>query len=216
MIDVSHYRPVATYGRLSTWLEQGGRVWYVEDPVGTGTSTLTSAIVPSQTIRDQWSKVPTDETQLVIHPGVEVALELQTNDAHTAETRQSLVQSLSQRGLKIVPQSPIKLVGTIGPGKTSAMNYTSVGRFGRNSTAVSVQGHVATLSYQVDGNTVWEHTRETSAPHFMHLKKGESIAETAQSQANLDSQAFLGFWIPVNVPRPNPDVTAATSEYPAN
>ena len=56
---------------------------------------------------------------------------------------------------------------------------------------------------------------QTDAPMFVHMQKGESIAEAAQKQAHLDSQVFDRVWIPVYVARPvadplNPQTASAS------
>ncbi len=209
--DVEHYSPVWTYRSITPWVEFAGRVWFVADrrtaPV------LTSGVVPAQAVRDKWAKIAPEE-MLVIAPGAEVAVELQTADPHTAEVRESIVRSLTERGLKVVPQSDIKLIGTIGPGDSKTLNYRTIGGFNRGTTSVTVQGYVATLSYVVNGQTVWQYTTQTGAPLFVHMKQGDSVASAAQSQAQMTSKVFERVWIPVHVPRPDADADKAISDYP--
>ena len=189
-------------------------MWYIADL--RSTPTLTSGAVPPAAVSEKWSKPPSDDS-LAVRPGVEIAVELTTSDPHTAKVRDKIVDSLTRRGVNVVADSPIKLIGTIGPGDAKTMNYrTWGGRFGSDTTSVTVQGNVATLSLQVDGQSVWQFHTQTGAPYFVHMKEGESVAQAAQSQANLDSRVFERVWIPVHVPSADPDAENEHSEYPGN
>jgi hypothetical protein len=57
---------------------------------------------------------------------------------------------------------------------------------------------------------------KTGAPMVVHMEKGESVAEAAQKQANLDSKVFDSVWIPVYVAKPvadplNPQAATASA-----
>jgi hypothetical protein len=198
LIDVEHCVTIPIYNPLVAWAEYQGQVWlfdkFMTSPV------IYSENIPAKQIRDKWAKIPAD-AYLVIKPGLEVAVDLQTTDPHAAAVRDAIVKSLTERGIKVVADSPIKLIGTIGAAPPEAVTYNSAGAFGSQNTSVTIQGNVATLMYQVNGEVVWTYMTKTGAPLFVQSKKGESIAQAAQAQVTLDSQVFQNAWIPVYVAR---------------
>ncbi len=212
VVNPEHYATVWTYTSISPWNEYGGRVWYIAN--AHRTPALTSSTLPTPAVRKEWAKA-SSEDRLVIRPGTEVSIDLQTADQYTDEVRRHITEMLTRQGLKIVPQSDVKLVGTIAPGQVRDVEYRTFGRGFRDTTKVSVQGLVATLSYEVKGEKVWQFQTQTGAPHFVRPKEGQSIADAAQSSAQLDSRAFERAWIPVTVPRPAADASGTTSASPA-
>ena len=118
------YATAWVYSGITPWVEYGGRIWFI---AGQSRSfALTSGTVPSPAVRKEWSTAP-KESMLAIQPGMEISVELQTSDPQTAEVREHIVKSLTERGLKVVPQSDVKLVGTIAPGKVQDVTYRTFG-----------------------------------------------------------------------------------------
>jgi hypothetical protein len=198
LIDVERYVTIPAYHPLISWTEYQGQVWLLDAVIGS--PVVYSENIPAKQLRDKWAKLPAD-AYLVIKPGLEVAVAIQTTDPHTAAVRDAIVKSLTERGINVVADSPIKLIGTIGAAPPEAVTYNSAGAFGAQNTSVTIQGNMATLMYQVNGEVVWTYMTKTGAPLFVRSKKGESIAQAAQAQATLDSRVFQNAWIPVYVAR---------------
>ncbi|REK07159.1 MAG: hypothetical protein DWQ37_21655 [Planctomycetota bacterium] len=202
VVDVEHYCTVWSSGTTphrEAYAVLEDQLWRVERPHGG--ALITSMSVPPASVRDQWAKVPA-EAAVVIRPGMEVAVDIQVADQYADEARQAIVDSLTRRGMKVVPEADLKLVAKIELGKTETMNYETrqFGRpFSRSTTQVNVQRQIGTLSYELGGKTVWKREQHGGAPWHMHLKEGENIQQAAQDKARLDSRIFQKMWVPVTV-----------------
>jgi hypothetical protein len=197
VVDVDNCVSVWTYSFMIPWTVLGGRTWYMTP--ASSTPTLSTGTVPSPEIRKQYSQV-SPEKLLDVRPGLDIALEIQTQDPHTAEVREQLIESLTERGLKIVPQSDVKLIAWIGATVLPA-----------NGTAgVSIDSTpAARLRYEVAGKTIWQ--TAVGAGAFVEVRDGTPIVP---KDIQIDSRVFGKMWIPVTVAQPAADPEAALSPHP--
>jgi hypothetical protein len=125
LVDIEHYAPVWTYTDLAAIAGvYQGRLWSVESKFR-GEPHMASAHTPSRAIREKWAKIPADGL-LAVKPGMEISVDLPADNS-SEEIRQQPVTSLTQRGMKVVPQSELRPVGSIRPGATKTINYQAFG-----------------------------------------------------------------------------------------
>jgi WD40 repeat protein len=206
-VDIERRVMVWRYRELGkAWQILGGRLWFVEhrekwSPRG-GELLLTSAAMPGHAARAKLGNASADDL-LVIRPGMSIAVEVQSNDKNAdKQARQTLEQNLAQRGMKIVPQSEIRLVGTLKMAPATVVEYKSYDKKLSGSTAVS--SYLLTLRYIVGNDTVWEHDFVNAAPPTVMVAEGETLNQVlsrVQDSIRIDSRSFERVWVPTSVAR---------------
>ena len=99
-----------------------------------------------------------------------------------------------------MPNANLKLVGTIGPGKTRTLRYKTIGR--GQPVDRTVTGTVVQLSLVLDNEPVWMDQRTFDPPTVLQLRQGEAIDQALQRTANRGPMTFAGIWIPAYVAIP--------------
>ena len=142
----------------------------------------------------------TAEQLLAIKPGMEVAIEMpQGTTPDFANAREEVVNQLTRNGMKIVPQSKLKLAGTMAPGETKTVKYQT---FRRDQVAdVKVVEQVLTLNYTLDDQILWKHVNTLTAPTFVSMEKGETIQDAIARATKPDPKALSRVWIPAYIAR---------------
>ncbi len=201
VVDVERRIPLTTVGNLrsSDAKVLGGMVWNLGSGGGWTTVLSGTRAIP-RNFKDPAGGKSAEEL-LVIRPGMEVAVELPAGTkSDGSDPRSEVIARLEKNGMKVVPQSDVRLVGTLAPGKTQTIQYTSWNRRSQASSH-SFTEQVLTLSYIVDGETVWKHERRTFAPSIIHLKERETIGQALSRARRMDVSAFGGVWIPAHIAR---------------
>ena len=167
VIDVERRIVAWQYKKMgAAWQIRDGHVWFVAPGLSPGDHVLIATKVPHEPAIKSLANVGDDEL-LVIHPGMDVELQLQVGGTPESEkARQAVLDKLKQNGFNVVPQSSVKLVGSIQPGKSQPVVYRTRGRgLTTGLSPQTVTDQVLSLSFQVGHETVWKfesHTALTS------------------------------------------------------
>jgi hypothetical protein len=180
--------------------------------VGDGQS-LIGVRLPHEAARARAASLKSDDL-LVIKPGMEVSLEMQFVGTPEDQqiVQQSLVKRLTDNGMDVVPNSNVRLIAQIKPGKAIPIAYRSFGS--RAETQHTAMSQVMELSYVVDGQPVWVHTSESHPPHSLHLKKGQTVDQALSEYMRVDPKNLSGVFVPSHIPKPQKDMQSWTSPLP--
>ena len=215
LVDVERRVTICTYRQLGTaWAVRDGVVWFVARGVGPNDKVLASGEAVPKAALEAARHLNPDE-MFAIKPGVEVAVELPgAGTADGDNIRAAVLHKLQETQIKVVPQSNIRLVGSIQQGKTIQIQYRSFGN--TKPLPFSATEQVLTLSWLVDNQPIWKHESHTSPPHILHLAQGQTVDQALQKAMQIDVKTFGGLWLPVYVARPNPALTQRNaSDTPA-
>ncbi len=195
LVDVERRIPVAVLsGVFDSDVQLLDGVLWTLSGLGRGPATIKGKAALPKNFKDP-AKGQTAEQLLLIRPGDEVAVDLPPStspdgsDPHTAVIRQ-----LEKNGMKIVPDSKIRLVGTLNMADT---------------------GPIMALSFTVDGETVWSHTARIGPPGRVQVKNGESVGQAISSEQNPNGNDPVRVWIPARVARVPAEVQAALDGKPS-
>ncbi len=187
LVDVERRIPVAVLsGVFDSDVQLLDGVLWTLAGLGRGPATIKGKAALPKNFKDP-AKGQTAEQLLLVRPGDEVAVDLPPSaspdgsDPHTAVIRQ-----LEKNGMKIVPDSKIRLVGTLNSADT---------------------GPILAISFTVDGETVWSHTARIGPPGRVQVKNGESVGQAISSEQNPNENDPVRVWIPARVrslPRSKP------------
>jgi hypothetical protein len=182
VIDIERRIPIFS-STVEAYQVEGGRVWYVES------SQLKVAEVPDQQLLNRAAKLNPDDL-LVLRPGISVAIDLQVGGQpeEIERTRKAIAARLQANDMKVDAESKVKLVGTLQPGKTETVRYRTFGVGGTAETQVTTQ--VLSLSFQVNGETVWQQTQSTWVPSLVSLKEGETIEQAVARDVEKQNQGM--------------------------
>ena len=171
LVDVDRRIPVWKYGVRGHEVSavSDGLAWVVE--AGTSKKNgglLAATALPDKAVLDAAASIKPEDL-LVLHPGMDVAIDLQLSNApeEIDSTRKALEKRLQKNGLKVVPQSKVKLVASLQPGKTHTVRYHSFGSgAGNKELERQVTSQVLTVSFQLDGQTIWKRGIDDHAAAF--------------------------------------------------
>ncbi|HEY2839998.1 MAG TPA: SHD1 domain-containing protein [Pirellulales bacterium] len=217
----SHGDLIDVERRIVLWKYQGvsdttklirESLWTVSDN-GRDGQTLIGARLPHEAARSRANSIKPNDI-LVIKPGMDVSLEMQfVGTPQDQETvHQALLKRLTDNGMKVVPQSNLKLVAQIKPGKAMTIAYRTFGS--RNESQYSAMSQVMELSYVLNGQPVWTHKGETSPPHILHTKKGQTIDQALADHMRVDPKGLGSIYVPSHITRPLGDEGSRTSPLP--
>jgi SLA1 homology domain 1, SHD1 len=205
VVDVERQIPVWTYShREDVDGIRQGQLWKIEEGLSGGSKILSGAVAPPQSAQETIAKLKTEDF-LVIHPGLEVAIDMQidADSDEVAAIKKTLTDKLEKNGIKIVPESKNRFVVAIEPGKTVTIQYRS---FGMPMFARSKEHEVATqvlsLSFQIDGESVWRYQAFSSPPHMLQLKSDEEVSDALarvmkeQENSFVKAKRYADIWIP--------------------
>jgi WD40 repeat protein len=218
VIDTVRRIPIWRYTHLNeAWQFYGGRAWFVTDGFAGSTQVLTSAVVPPKKAIDAVAKFNPEEL-LVIRPGLEVEVDLQGgNPEDLALAREAILKRLAQNEMREVPDSKLKLVGRIQPGQTTTVKYhvqqIPAGQPGlpriphnpfyyTNPTQQSqisdhsVTEQILTLSFELDGKSVWKYEQKTTPPMQVIAPAGKTFEEALAEKMQQDAKTFGQIWVP--------------------
>ncbi len=208
LVDVERRITLCQYMKLgAAWQVRDGRLWFVGPGLGTAGPVLTSIALPQKGLADPAPGMTADQL-LVIRPGMEVAIELPggANSPDDKATLEKITKRLNENGMTVVPQSKVKLVGTIEAGRSQTVEYRAFGAPHRSAPVATSQvtEQVLRLKYVVDGATVWEfRSHSGGAPSIVRPERGETadqaVQRSVQQSTRVDGKAFGNIWIPSHV-----------------
>jgi hypothetical protein len=175
--------------------------------------SLVCAKLPHEAAKARASAMKSSDT-LLIKPGMEVSLEMQfvgtPQDQQAVE--QALMKRLTDNGMKVVPQSPLKLVAQIKPGKAIPLVSRTIGA--RSETQHTAMSQVMELSYVLNGQPIWTHKGESSPPRILHREMGQTVDEALAKQMRLDPKALGSIYVPSHITKTQNDAQNWTSPLP--
>jgi WD40 repeat protein len=217
VVDLVRRIPIWRYTSLSdAWQFYGGKAWYVTGGLARDNQVLASAIVPPKASIEAVAKL-NPEDLLVIRPGMEVEVDLQGGNPEDLKmAHESVLKRLEENEMRIVPQSKLRLVGRIQPGETKSMKYAvqkrTIGgpfipppsfghRFGSPSEPQQISEHsvteqVLTLSFEIDGKSVWKHEKRTTPPYSLIVPEGKTLDQVLAEHMQQNAQTFGQIWVP--------------------
>jgi hypothetical protein len=214
VIDLMRRIPIWRYTKLNdAWQFYGGRAWFVAEGLGRENKVLTSAVVPPKAAVEAVAKYKPEDL-LVIRPGMEVEVDLQggsSDDLNTA--REAVLKRLNENDMRVVPQSKLRLVGRIEPGETKMVKYvfqkpTPFGAprpffgpsggvpAGSQVSEQAVTEQVLSLSFEIDGKSVWKYEQRTTPPFSVTIPEGKTIEQVLAERMQQDAKSFGQIWVP--------------------
>lgn len=202
VVDVSRRLVVWTYPRTAHFASQvvGSQVCSLERNLARGDFALSLSGPPKAAL--DAVKDLRDEDLLVIRPGMEVTVDLQAAGPDAESTRQAVVAKLTEEGMKVVPDSKVRLVGNIRPGESKTIQYRPFGArhaVNPNITQHQMTEQILTLSWMVDNNVVWKYESHTFPPHILRRNANESVDQALARTMKLDPASFARILVPVYV-----------------
>jgi hypothetical protein len=119
----------------------------------------------------------------------------------------AMTDQLARAGIKVNPNSPIKLNARTEQGRTTQQTYQvrEFGRpFNRGTETVSVTEKITRVYFEIDGKVAWEsRTSSGGAPMFVHSRQGQTINDAVQAGNQFNAAFLESVRVPPYVPRPN-------------
>jgi len=142
---------------------------------------------------------------LLLKPGVKVALSMNIDvqEAEGQAIRKSLTDQLTAAGLVLDDASPIRIVTSSEPGKTTETEYRPVGA-GPFAPAqkVSVTPMITKVLVEVDGKKAWQTTSVTGAGFFLSVKEGQTIKQAVAEASKVNVPFLKQVKVPVFLTKP--------------
>lgn len=210
LIDVERRIPVAVNGvyPADRPLLYAGLLWSVKS-LTTKPTILSAVPAVPRNFHDPAPGQSADQL-LAIKPGMEVQLELPPPAEGAADPRPAIVERLAQNGLKVVEQSNVRLVGKRFFGPPKSVTYTATGEVPVTPREKVSDLEWLTLSFIVDGETVWSSKERVGWPTFVLTRPGESADGAARKKRQLEN--FEQMWIPNYVARVPAEIIEAIGE----
>ncbi len=189
LVDVERRIPVAVISGVFDSDAQllDGVLWTLSG-LGPGPATIKGKAALPKNFKDP-ARGQTAEQLLLIRPGDEVAVDLQPSDSPDgSDLHTAVIRKLEKNGMRIVPDSKIRLVGTL---------------------KMDNSGRILALNFTIDGETAWTHTTRIGLPEHIQIKNGESVGQAISSEQNVDANELVHIWIPALVVRVPAEVQAA-------
>lgn len=196
LIDVERRIVLWDYGdRIQRSACHAGRTWFVEQGVGRDTRVLASRQLPHPAALELAKGLNAEEL-LVIRPGMKVAVEvyLATAGASQQDVNQTLAKKLEEVGLVVSDEADVRLIANLRSGKSETVEYREFGSF-RTSEHTAVRQRLE-IVYEINGHPVWTYLSETVPPHFLHLKKDETVDQALRRVMRQEPESFAHVWIP--------------------
>jgi hypothetical protein len=207
VIDVDRRVRIWGYSGTRGCAVQDGRLWFVGEPSAKGELTLASTRgVPKQAI-DAVAKLKPEDLVL-IGPGMDVAVEISASgDVQSA--REDLERKLKDNGMKIVPSSKVRLIGTVQPGENKQVRVverkgpippTPTNPFDKSQQPpgelYNVNEYTVNLCIKVGEETVWRRDYKSTLPDPIWLKEGETVSQAIQRLTYLDAAYLKSYALP--------------------
>jgi hypothetical protein len=146
---------------------------------------------------DEVEAMTTYESLLVLKPGSEVRLDIQTGQ-YDARVRQALLKEIEKNGWVESQNAGIVIEARMGQSQTQTVNYTRGGFFGQaqSSESVTVTPFYSSLIVKVGDVVAWQGGTSTGAPPIIFLREGQ----TAQGEVNKWQSPQPGYFDSADIP----------------
>ena len=153
-----------------------GTHWALSANVGQDSMVLSPVkLPPPEAVQAVQGLNPDD--LLIVRPGDTICIDVQFSGDNllAQEVEQALKEGLTEAGMKVADEAPLKLVARKSSGETEKVDYRPFGAFRGQGQEVSVTARIYELELLHDGTPVWQRKAVQSAPHHLQLQEGESI-----------------------------------------
>jgi hypothetical protein len=177
----------------------GNLLWTVVPPTSQrgGTYTLAPLSIPHPAALAAARAV--DDKAYAIKPGVKVTLVVNTGGlGDPAVVSDSLTRRLTENGMTVAPDQPLKLIAEITPGKSRDVQYHSFNTSGNQT--VNVTDKNVSLRFTVNDKPIWEIATVYSAPIFIPMKQGQTVDQAIQEAQASAWKFFQSADLPKRVP----------------
>ncbi|NLE37217.1 MAG: hypothetical protein GX621_04250 [Pirellulaceae bacterium] len=184
--------------------------------------------LPHKGIEETASKLP-PEAWKGIEPGATVSLEVSVTAtaAEQRKIRETFEQQLRERGIKIAPNQPFKLVVSTSIGETETIAYEKsrgffpvpIPRFRGPSSElriISFQKQISSVAFVINGESAWEEVVVVGAPSSVQLREGETAEQAVKKHERPNIAFFDGVQIPAYVAAPREDASFGASVLTPN
>ncbi|QEG34381.1 SHD1 domain-containing protein [Bythopirellula goksoeyrii] len=144
-----------------------------------------------------------DEDLLVVKPGDSISIDVQIPEDNllAQDVQQSLEEALADANMKLVDDSPLKLVARTKTGETQKIRYRGFhDHFGKGEL-IDVVNRIYEMELLLNGAVIWKRESVHSAPYHLQLQEGEST-RTAIDRVMKPSGANFKGRLPSFVVRP--------------
>jgi hypothetical protein len=207
LIDFERRIPLWNYqagGRSSGTVAPSGLLWY--SLKGTQEQgPLTPLKVPTADALALAKTLKADDL-LLLKPGEKVALAINIDapEADRQEITQSFKDQLAQARLVLDDTSPIRIVASNEPGKTTEMEYRPIGAGAfAPPQKVSVTPMITKLVVEVDGKKAWQAASITGATFFLTLKEGQTVEQAVAEASKVNVQFLKTTKVPIYLTKPH-------------
>ncbi|MFK8115386.1 MAG: SHD1 domain-containing protein [Rubripirellula sp.] len=190
-------------GIESSWFRPGVCLVAVQDRSSTG--VLMPLTFPHEHAREVLARAQSDPTQFLIHPGVEVAIDVaEIDEAYREAARENLAKSAEASGYRVVEDSPIKIMGSLSGPTKERVRYITGGSY-------LVNKYVSETRLVWSKQDLWKRTG-SNIPEMMFFRGQQTIQETleeAGKQPDLDNFSSLSFPKFMSEPKPGSSLPAS-------
>jgi hypothetical protein len=135
------------------------------------------------------------DSLLALKPGAKVSLDVQVGGEDQQKAESALRRALEQNGIKVVPDSPLRMSARIVTGQSETKEY-GTGFFNRqNVEQVTATSKHYEVELTVDGQSVWKNTsviQSGGSPPVIWMKAGET-GQQALDRENAERSAYFSF-----------------------
>ena len=196
LMDVELRATVWNYSSRSGSIIQGGdgRFWFVSK------AKVTPIKLPHKNLDALTAKFDPEDL-LLLKPGVEVSIKLDTTFARSVENDilEKLTSALEERKVKVRDDAELQIVGTLKTQKRKTVEVSSMfNRFGRRGPTekISYTPSLATLHFTKDGKKLWGKSRVFGPGGIIHSNRDESTQQAATRMCKPQPSFFTAMKFP--------------------
>ena len=134
------------------------------------------------------------EEMLLVRPGDTICVDVQFRGDNllAQEVEEVLKEGLTEAGMKVADEAPLKLVARKKNGDTEKAFYRSFGVFHGQGQEISVTTRIYELELLHEGVPIWQRKAVQSAPHHLQLEEGESTRDAIRRVMKPSVNNFKG------------------------
>jgi hypothetical protein len=160
-------------------------------------------LVPAQLLQEEVLAAANGldpDAMLALKPGAKVSLDIQLSGEDRSKAEAALQSALSESGMEVAPDQPLKLCARIVTGNSQTKEYGTGFFFREHVERVTVTDKEYEVELIIDGQSVWKQTStlQAGSPSVIWMKPGESAQQAVDRQ---NTQRASQFAFDVSIPR---------------
>ncbi|HEY8666081.1 MAG TPA: hypothetical protein VIL86_05425 [Tepidisphaeraceae bacterium] len=186
-------------GEHAALFPAGERMWLVNG--GNDKMAIKSFVMPEDDVKKAVAAIDVEEI-MAIKPGMKVNLDVDIPDRKIADAVKTHFKTELQKNNMIVADgSPVRLRVKISDLNTRDVEYHDAIRpFSGRTSHVSVNNQQMTVTYEVDGQTLWDITIYSGAPMMLTIEHGQTIDQAVKEKQKGDWKQLDEIELPKYVP----------------